>query len=254
MPATRPDRVVKASNLDVDVVIVDLEDGVAAADKDVARASLVEFALDRRLHVRINALGTPQWRADVEACSALAVVDAIVVPMVTSPEEFELVRQVMERPLSVLALVETPRGIQAADEIATAGFDRLLFGGVDYCNALGAPPNQELFAYPRSRLVVACAAAGLPAPVDGPTIAFDMPAQLHEDLMAARALGMGGKLCIHPVQLASVREVFTPSEADLAWASKVVALAERHAGAIFSLDGQMIDQPVIERARRVLQS
>jgi citrate lyase subunit beta/citryl-CoA lyase len=190
----------------------------------------------------------------VETCSVLDVVEALVVPMVMSPEECAQVRQMMARALPVLALVETPRGVQAVDEIAVAGFDRLLFGGADYSAALGTAPSNALFAYPRTRLAVASAAAGLPAPVDGPTTNFDNSAQLREDLMAARALGMGGKLCIHPSQLSAVREVFNPDEAERAWARVVVETAERHRGSVFSLYGQMIDQPIIAHARKVLES
>jgi citrate lyase subunit beta/citryl-CoA lyase len=253
VPATRLDRVLKALGLNADVVIVDLEDAVGDADKVGARASLGTLHLDRRVHVRVNALGTPKWRADVEACSTLDVVEALVVPMVESPEEFEQVRRVTARELPLLALVETPRGVQAVDEIAAAGFDRLLFGGADYSAALACAPSNALFAYPRARLAVASAAGGLPPPVDGPTTVFD-DAHLREDLAAARALGMGGKLCIHPSQLDAVREAFAPSAAERDWAQEVVETAERHRGSVFSLNGQMIDQPIIARARSVLES
>lgn len=253
VPATRPDRVAKAAGLDVDVVIVDLEDAVSESDKDSGRVSLAALGFTRRVHVRINSLATPHWQADAELCSSLDFVDALVVSMVTSPAEFDRVRAALVRPLPLLALVETPRGIQAVDEIADAGFERLLFGGADYCAALGAAPSAELYAYPRSRLVVASAAAGLHAPVDGPTTAFNDLTQLREDLKAARGLGMGGKLCIHPSQLPIVRQVFALSEADRSWAIEVVTAAELHGGSVFSMDGQMIDEPIVERARRILR-
>jgi citrate lyase subunit beta / citryl-CoA lyase len=253
VPATRPDRVAKAVGLDVDVVIVDLEDAVGETQKSGARESLLGLEIPRRVYVRINSLRTKHWRADLDVCNALDMVEGVVLPKVESAEEYGRVRDAMARPLAVSALVETPRGIQVIDEIAESGFERLLFGGIDYSSALGVMPSNELFAYPRSRLVIASASSGLPAPVDGPTTGLKNRAQLREDLMAAGMLGMGGKLCIHPSQLADVREVFSPSDALREWARAVIAESDHHAGAVFSLRGEMIDLPVVERARRLLE-
>ena len=206
------------------------------------------------MNVRINAPATPHWQVDVEACSALDVVDALEVPTVESAAEFDRVQPALVRTLPLQAPVETPRRIQAVDEIATAGFERLLFGAADYCAAVGAPPSNDLFAYTRARPVVASAVGGLPIPVDGPTTVFDDLAQLRRDLNAARTLGMGGKLCVHSTQLSGAREAFAPSDVERAWATRLVDAAEFHRGAAFSLDGQMIDEPVVERAMRILRS
>lgn len=253
VPATRPERVVKATTLDTDVVIVDLEDSVGAGEKDAARAALRQLSLSRKIHVRINSLATSEWRSDVTACSGLDFVDAIVVPMVSAPEEFLQLRAEIERSIPLVALVETPRGVQAVSEIAVAGFARLLFGSADYCAEVGASASRELFAYPRSRLVIASLAAGLPGPIDGPTTAIHDQDQLRADLRDARALGMAGKLCIHPSQLARVREVFAATEREREWAAGVVAEASRHGGSVFTFNDQMIDKPIVEQARRILE-
>ena len=254
MPATRPDQVAKAVALDVDVVIVDLEDAVGPGEKNKARGILSGLAPGRKIHVRINSLDTRYWELDVKSCCNLDFVDALILPKVKSSDEFGRVRSELASTLPIVALIETPQGIQAVDQIAKSGFERLMFGSADYCAAIGATPSNELFSYPRSRMVVASAAAGLPAPVDGPTTNFRDLELIREDLVAARALGMGGKLCIHPDQLPAVREVFAARENDRAWAQEVIAAAECHAGEVFSLRGQMIDEPIIERARRVLRS
>ena len=104
--------------------------------------------------------------------------------------------------------------------------------------------------YPRSRLAVASAAAGIAPPVDGPSLHLDAPEQLRDECRHVRALGFGGKLCIHPAQVAVVAEAFAPSADEIAWARRVIEAADG-AGAV-AVDGRMVDEPVVERARQLL--
>jgi citrate lyase subunit beta/citryl-CoA lyase len=252
VPALRLDRVEKARAGAAHEVIVDLEDAVAEDDKASARAALAGIPAGRRVHVRVNSRQTPHHEADVRAAAALASLAAVVVPKVEAPDDVVAVRDALPAGVAVVALVESARGIVAADAIAGAGPARIMFGLADYAGDLGADPSPELLAYPRSRLVVASAAAGLPAPVDGPTLVTSDEELVRADARLARALGMGGKLCIHPAQVAVVNEVFTTSAEDIAWAAAVLAAVEVHGSGAFSFEGSMVDAPVIARARRIL--
>lgn len=258
VPATRLDRVAKARLSAADEVIVDLEDAVAEGDKAAAREALAGIPAGRPVHVRVNAAGTAHHEADLRAVAALSdgaatsTVAAVVVPMVESAAGLAAVIASLPSTVAVVALVETARGIVAAEAIAAAGPSRLMFGSADYLADLGARPGSEVLAYPRSRLVVASRAAGLPAPVDGPTLATGDAALVRAEAEAARALGMGGKLCIHPVQLAAVHEVFGPSADEVQWARNVLAAAADQGGGAFSFEGSMVDEPVLARARRLV--
>jgi len=242
VPGDRPDRFAKAAASGADVVIVDLEDAVAAADKDAARAHVGAW-LDAggRAMVRINAPGTPWFGPDVEMLTRYGV--PVMVPKAENPGALAGFRE-------VTALVETARGIERAAELAAvASVRRLAFGSVDLAAQLGVDPSErEAFAYARSRLVLASAAAGLEPPVDGVTTDLTDPDRLASDVRYARRLGFGGKLCVHPAQIDVVRAGFAPTEAELEWARKVVMAGE----SVSTVDGQMVDRPVLERARRLL--
>jgi citrate lyase subunit beta/citryl-CoA lyase len=254
VPATRPDRIEKARRSTADEVIVDLEDGVADDDEDkaAARRLLGGLPTGRAVHVRVNAVGSRHHEDDLRAVAAMRSLAAVVVPKVESPDEVAGVTSLLPGGVEVVALVETARGVAAADAIAAAAVSRVMFGSADYLADIGAQPGREVLAYPRSRLVVASRAAGLPAPVDGPTLATGDEALLRSEAEAARALGMGAKLCIHPAQLAVVNEVFRSTEEERRWARAVLAAAAAHGGGAFSFDGSMVDEAVLLRARRLL--
>jgi citrate lyase subunit beta/citryl-CoA lyase len=130
-----------------------------------------------------------------------------------------------------------------------------MLGNVDLAAELGATPGPDgrelLFA--RSTLVVDSAAAGLGGPIDGPCTAIGDDDALRTETVAAKALGFAAKACIHPGQLGIVHEVFTPTHGELAWARRVVAAAQGSRGAV-AVDGQMVDAPVVARARRLLET
>ena len=157
--------------------------------------------------------------------------------------------------IAVLALVETARGVLAAEALAIApGVQRLVFGTLDYALDLDLSGDPLGLDYAASRLALASRAAGIAPPVAGVTAALDDEAQLLADLARARAHGFSAKLCIHPRQVAAIHTALAPSPDELSWAQRVMramAAAGQGAGAV-QLDGRMIDKPVIERARRVI--
>jgi citrate lyase subunit beta/citryl-CoA lyase len=253
VPANRPDRVNKAISAGADEVIVDLEDAVSSDEKLNAREDLRRLHCDATVFVRINSVESEFFEEDVAVCDASDFVKGIVVPMVRSADDVGAVMRRLRRHIPVIALVESAEGILAAEEIASSGASRLMFGSADYCANLAAPPSLELFVYPRSRLVVASAASKLPPPVDGPTLDFKNESLLVSDLRAARALGMGGKLCIHPSQVRLVRDAYRSTELEKEWARSILDESTQHNGAVFAYRGEMVDGPVLDRAHRILE-
>jgi citrate lyase subunit beta/citryl-CoA lyase len=253
VPANRADRVEKAIATGADDVIVDLEDAVGDSEKDVAREGLMAFEPSRTLCVRINDQSTSFFGADLAAIASLSWVKAVVVPKVNSEAQIQRVSAHLGPGVEVLALIETAAGIRDADDIAQSGVSRLMFGTADYAADLSASPCHDLFAYARARLVVASAAAGLPSPVDGPSLDIGDDEKLRADAELSRSLGMGGKLCIHPRQVPIVNSVFASGEGEMDWARAVLDGHEVNEGNVFILDGQMIDAPLVTRARRLLE-
>lgn len=247
VPANRPERFAKAAASHPDAVILDLEDAVAAADKDTARAALVRDFTDLPVIVRINSVGTPWHEADVQAVAALRP-DAVILPKSENPGQVAAVANRLGG-IALLGLIESARGLADARAIATLdGVQRLVFGSVDFCADLGMSHDRDLLLSARFELVLASRLAGIGAPIDGVTTRLDDPTSATGDASHARALGMAGKLCIHPRQVADVKLAFAPSDAEIAWATRVLASGD---GAV-SVDGEMIDAPVRTRARSIL--
>jgi citrate lyase subunit beta / citryl-CoA lyase len=250
VPGDRPERFEKAVASGADVVVLDLEDAVAPDAKAAALEHVVAWlSAGGRALVRVTAVGTPTHAAQLEALAPTGA--AVMLPKAETAEGVAGVHAALGG-APVLALVETPRGIRDADEIASAeGVVRLAIGTVDLAADLGVDPSSHrAFDYSRGRLVVASAAAGLPGPVDGVTVRLGNPAVLDADLVVSRELGLTAKLCIHPKQVAAVNVAFTPTAAEVSWAERVVAAA---AGAgVTVVDGTMVDAPVVLRAQRIL--
>jgi citrate lyase subunit beta/citryl-CoA lyase len=258
-PGSDEHKLRRALEAGADAVIADLEDAVAVAEKDGARALVADLlkSIPRtgcaRL-VRINATGTA-WHADDLAAVAGMEVDGIVLPKATAESAHGVAATL---PAPIVAIVETAAGLRRAYELAMVpGVARLVLGAVDLGLALGLErrdDGQELL-HARSSLVVDSAAAGLPGPVDQVWVGVRDLDGLARDCDLGRSLGLRGKACIHPDQVAVVNEAFLPSENELARARDIVAAfeqAERDGKGAVALDGEMIDLPVVERARQLL--
>ncbi|MER5886111.1 CoA ester lyase [Streptomyces sp. NPDC001941] len=255
VPGDRPDRFGKAASSGADVVIVDLEDAVADADKERARRETAA-ALSRGFEalVRVNAPGTPWCAADLEMAAGYGC--PVMVPKAEDPAVLRDPALRAAGRYGLVPLVETALGVERATELCAApGVVRTAFGNVDLSAQLGtAPDDHPALAYARSRLVVAAAAAGIAPPVDGVTTAVRDFDALRADVAHARRMGFTGKLCVHPAQLVDVREGFAPSAEEVRWARTV--LNAGHAGdagdAVTAVDGHMVDRPVLRRARVIL--
>jgi len=259
VPGNRPERFAKACATAADAVIIDLEDAVAPGDKAEARRNAVaalSAAAGGRLRalVRVNAPGSDWIAADLAALGELARTPGhglrgIVLPKAEQPGHIAMVTAAVGEWTGVVPLVESALGVVNALELAsTPGVARLAFGAVDYALDIGATDDPRALEYARGALVVASRAAGIAAPLDSPSTAIRDLAQVAAGAELARMLGFGGKLCIHPAQLGAVQTAFAPSRAEIAWAAGVLAVADAGAAQV---NGEMIDRPVVERARRI---
>jgi citrate lyase beta subunit len=240
-----------------DVVVADLEDAVPPDEKPAARRLVTDVlagaGTTNVVAVRLNATDTPFWQDDVRALADVEL-GALVLPKATP----EAAVQLGHAGPPVLAILETAAGLRRAyDVAATPRVAALALGAVDLGVELRLEPRndgQEVLVA-RSLLVLDSAAAALRAPFDLVHLAFRDLDGLEAECRLARSLGFRGKMCIHPAQVEVVNRIFSPSSDELERARRVVEAYDRGLSGgtgVVGLDGEMVDLPVVERARQVL--
>ena len=264
----------KAYGLKLDVAMFDLEDGVPPGEKDTARAMMPE-TLDRPSggmlrFVRIHPAGTKEIEVDLPAVIRPGL-DGLTLTKVSCPEDVLHVSAVLDereaaaglqrRSVRLLATIESARGLVQAPMIAASSprLVGLMFGAEDFAMDLRMFNVRQGevgdFLYARSALAVAAASEGLQA-IDRVYTEIRNPTGLENDTRLARDLGFTGKALIHPAQIEVVEKAFRPTDAEVEYARRVVKAfeaAEADGAGAVAVDGQMVDLPVVERARRVLQ-
>jgi citrate lyase subunit beta/citryl-CoA lyase len=255
VPADRPERFAKAAASGADAVILDLEDAVAPPDKAAARLNVAAHTLSGlSVVVRINAHGTADFAADMAALRN-ARFDAVMLPKAETAADVEAVAAALGRPVPVLAIVETARGLDGMRAVLTApGLAQAAFGSMDFALDMGCTPTWEALLMARSQVVLHSRLAGKPAPLDAVTTSLDDAALIESEARRAAEMGFGGKLLIHPRQVEPARRGFLPDDKSLAWARRVLAAADTGsaAGAV-RVDGAMVDRPLMERARKMVE-
>jgi citrate lyase subunit beta / citryl-CoA lyase len=252
VPATRPERFERAAASGAIAIIIDLEDAVPVAAKEDARRQLgsgLTDALASRIDVfvRINGFGTHWHKDDLIAIAGLPI-RGVMLPKCQSADEVKSVHGHLPALSQVIALIESPAGLAHARSIAVVA-ERIAFGSLDYSVSINAAHTHRALAAARSELVLAAALAGRMGPIDGVTTKVSDLKQILVDCRHGVAMGMGGKLLIHPAQVAPARKAFFPSDSDLERARKIVRFEGSGAAAV---DGMMVDAPVIAWARRIL--
>jgi citrate lyase subunit beta/citryl-CoA lyase len=273
LPGNNPNMLINGGNLGADAVIFDLEDAVSPEEKDAARI-LVRNVLSAlrfgkcEIIIRINSLDTPYWEKDVEAMTPLAP-DFLMPTKVSGAEYIHTLSAKMSevekktgstKEIRLMPLIETALGLENVFAIAKSDgrIAALYLGAEDLTADLGAPRTKEggEIAYARGRLVVAARAAGLDV-LDTPFTDVNDIEGLKRDALTAKSLGFSGKAVISPRHVDCVNEVFSPSGAEIEYAHAVFEAIknakEKGKGAI-SLWGKMIDAPVVERARKILET
>ncbi|WP_404338796.1 HpcH/HpaI aldolase/citrate lyase family protein [Sphingomonas sp. MMS12-HWE2-04] len=249
LPASNPRAIAKARSLEVDMVILDLEDAVRDDAKAAARAAAVEAVgagFPGLCAIRINGIGAPDHAADLVAVAASAC-DYVVVPKVESAAEAAAIAQAAAKPL--LAMIETPRGVLAAVQIAAVpGVAGLIAGANDLRATLGIPSGRDGLALALHTIVLAARAGGGWA-LDGVFNALDDADGLAAEARHGRSLGFDGKSLIHPNQIAATAAAFGPSDAELADAQ---ALVEAATGGAERFRDRMIEAMHVAQAHALI--
>lgn len=276
VPGTRLDRVSKALASGADAVIVDLEDAVPLSRKSEIRREVARFLKEKgdpKIMVRVNGPDSAFFADDI-AQIATATLLTIIVPKVESVEDIAAIHKVLlesekenglvSGQIEIIGLIETAKAVDDISHIVHARTDpqrlrTVAFGAADYTADLGIEITRDgvELLYARSRLPIACRAAGLEPPLDTPfmTDLKDLDA-LEAEALKAKQLGFQGKLCIHPNQIARVNRIFSPKPEEIHHARLVVEAFEKAEAAgqgAIQLDGKFVDYPVVARARRILQ-
>lgn len=277
VPGNQPDRVDKAVRTIADAVIIDLEDAVPYTAKqearEIAQGKILQYS-DRNIFVRINALDSEFIRDDLKKV-AIENLSCIIVPKIETGNDIRQIdkhlfkeekrKGIEPGTISIIPLIESASAVENAFQIASIKTDTnrlftLAFGAADFTLDMGismTKTGEELF-YPRARIAIACRAANIMSPLDTPVmIDIKDTKTLEADVKTARQLGFQGKLCIHPIQLETCNRLFSPTEEEIESAQKVVRAfdqAEAAGSAVFLMDGQFVDRPVVERSKRILQT
>jgi len=251
VPASSAKMLAKAAGLPADEVVVDLEDGVAPAEKDSARSRLDEAAARGTLAVRINAVGTAWWRDDLAAVAARRP-DVVVLPKAASAEDVRRVVELLPEGVGLEVQVESARALIEVERIAALGppLEALVFGPGDFSASMGIPEltiGAGTFDYALARISVAAHAYGLQA-IDGPYAGLRDLAGLRRAAEVALRHGYDGKWVVHPDQIEPVNEAFTPAPAELERARRILA-AE---GGVSLVEGEMVDDATKRMAASVL--
>ena len=271
VPADAKRFIAKAGLRGADIVVLDLEDGVAPISKAIARAELLAAAeqlrnMNASVYVRVNHV--PELLGEDVKAAVFSGADGIVMPKVEQPQQLLELDDLISRAellagrsagaVRVIALIETPIGVCRAFDIAQSSsrLTAMCLGSEDFATAMGVEPSPESLAWPAQAVAVAAVAAGLqPLGIAGSVANFSDIAAYRELIVLSKRLGMRGATCIHPAQVEVLNDVFGGTDSEVAAAERVVAAFEaallEGKGAI-ALDGQMIDEPIANRAKLFL--
>lgn len=266
VPGNDRKKLLKAGEIPADGLILDWEDSVLPADKDVARSlttSLMSenWQFQAAVLVRFNRVGTKDFQEDCRALRNLRA-DGILLSKCQSAQETMVLAEVLDHQdaggqMKIHALIESAAGILNAPQIASScsRMSSLVFGSEDYCADVGisrTPGDVELL-FARSTVVTASKAFGLEA-IDSPCLDWSDGTKLQGEAQAARNLGFTGKLAIHPAQVPILNELFSPTEAEIDNAQKLLAAFSANRSGVLTLDGRMVDEAVVRRARQILRT
>lgn len=262
VPAVRPDRFENALAAGADAVVIDLEDAVEPERKEEARQILRSWLASNRskVAVRVNPPTGEVGRADLAVLTDLQDrmnVVAVIVPKAEHASQLATVASACSTRTTLLPIVESAAGLACCTELAEApGVARLMLGPLDLAIDLGIDFSFErgIASGPiRFKLVLASRLAGIAAPVDGPETELHNYDLVHDSMLRAYSMGFRGKVCIHPDQVRPVHEALKPGADKVSAARRIVAAGSYQRG-VFQLDGRMVDKPVQDWAREVLDN
>ncbi|ETP67254.1 hypothetical protein G159_19095 [Planococcus glaciei CHR43] len=263
-PGTNKERLLKSVSSEADALLWDLEDAVHPDEKAAARA-VIQEALDeledkpaKPIFLRVNQYGT-EWYAEDVKLARHENVNGIMLPKAESARQVQETWDGMGANGELIVLVETAVGIVRLEDIfSNPNVSGVAFGAIDYAvDADLTLTEAGLEAiYARSRIVTYAKAAGIDGIYDTVFADIHNTESLQKRAVSARALGFNGQMAVHPKQIETIHEVYSPSREDIDWAVKVLHHAEHEAkgAGVFMLDGKMVDRPIIEKAKQIYQA
>lgn len=269
VPADKEKMLSKINQLEADIILIDLEDAVAVHEKQIGR-DLVKKHIqlwNRPVFIRVNSIETDEFKEDmklIKDVSNMEVLKGIMLPKSSSQKHIRTVIQYLEiaeqqserdNTFNIIPLIESALGVKNAFEIACASsrITNLAFGGVDFTNDIGAEATvgEKELLYARSEIILSSRCAQIGKPIDTVYTDFKDSNGFETNCTLARSLGFGGKLLIHPTQIKIANRAFAPSKEEVDFAKRVIYKSTKVKGA-FQLDGKMVDKPIIEKAKRIL--
>jgi len=246
-----------------DIVCIDLEDAVPPGRKDEARKAMLE-RLEKievpegvQLIARVNVVTSDEGRVDLDAAVHAPALGGVLIPKVEEPDEVLWAGDAATKAgssIDLYSIIESARGLEWAGDIArsTARLKALFFGGFDLSTALGCAMAWEPLLYARSRVVHAAALGGIEA-IDSPFPDVADLAALRADCERIKALGMTGKCAKHPGQVATIREAFTPTAAEIARARRIVEMFRADPTRPLYFEGKLVELPGIRKLERLAE-
>lgn len=257
VPATRLERVQKAWASGTDCVIIDLEDAVELEQKSAVRQALMEFdkTSERPYWLRINAPHTTDYASDVDLLRQLRHACGVFLPKVESALSVTALHQAINLP--IVSVIETAKGVLNIGEIATAiGLFAMTYGCLDLAKSLGValatPSAAAVFDKIRTELLFHSVANGLSAPIETIFMDFHDEQGVADFAKYAQNFGFGGQLLIHPKQVLPVSQATKIDSQTLDFAKQVLDMYQATGQAVFSVQGKMVDLPVIDWAKKIL--
>lgn len=258
-PGDQPSKLTHATGSGADMIVFDLEDGVAPDRKAAARAAVVDTLgvdTESEVCVRVNPVGAG-GAADLAALADADPPDSLMLPKVSSPDEIATLSRLCveyEVDCPIVAIIETAAGVLAASEIAAV--DRthgLSFGAEDLAADIGATRTDEgtEVAFARQQVVLAARAHHVDA-IDTHYPEIGDESGLRQETETARRLGYDGKMAMHPRQVEIINAAFRPDSEELAWARRVLDAVEKQGGGVIEVDGEMVDSPQRRQAERLV--
>lgn len=270
VPGSKTNVLEKAIHSNADCVIVDLEDAVEYSQKDQAREVILDFFRNRNVDkpfiIRVNGHSTPFWKKDIET-AVLINADGIMLPKPELGNVVEtvcnnvtqLLKKYNKDNFEVIPLIESAKGVQNAYEIAKSHrlVSRLAFGSIDFSLDVGCELTRQglELLYARSKIVIASRCAEIQSPIDSVYSDLNDEEGLRNEAKLSKQIGFKSKLVIHPKQVETVNEVFSPAEADIENAREIVKAfeeAEKKGIASISIRNKMVDYPVYKKAKELL--
>ena len=262
-PGLKPEMYPKALKSGTDMVCIELEDGIAPQDKEIARNLALKLFQEKQENdgveriLRINCLREKFGIDDIQAILETdSPPPALMIPKVITPEEIVLLDNLLSEKghkCRLHVIIETNEALENAYKIAKCSkrIDALFFGGIDMSAELRCENKWEPLLYARSRIVHAAASAGIDA-IDVPYLDLEDMEGMKKEALKAKELGFSGKGSIHPKQIPLLNEVFTPSEAVIQKAQRIVSVFEKANTGLVVIDGKLIEKPVLREMYRIL--